>query len=162
MRSLRMMFALTVGIAVSLVQQVKAAEPIMVGHQQRQHHHRLTLDSMSQSVRGMEYAVRGAVVILADQLSRELANAKGKNDLLVDDDDDKYPLFDHIVYTNIGNPQYVLLVVVVVGACSSLGLAVHYVGSFSCWLILSLMPTTKLIFFVSLSLSLVFTLCLCV
>ena len=136
MRSLRILFALTVGIAVSLVQQVKAAEPIMVGQQQQHHHqHRLTLDSMSQSVRGMEYAVRGAVVILADQLSRELANIKGKNDLLVDDD--KYPLFDHIVYTNIGNPQYVLLVVVVVGACSSLGLAVHYVGSFSCWLILS-------------------------
>ena len=118
MRSLRILFALTVGIAVSLIQQVKAAEPIMVGQQQRQHHqhHRLTLDSMSQSVRGMEYAVRGAVVILADQLSRELANAKGKNDLLVDDDDDKYPLFDHIVYTNIGNPQYVLVVVVV--ACT--------------------------------------------
>ena len=117
MRSLRILFALTVGIAVSLIQQVKAAEPIMVGQQQRQHHqhHRLTLDSMSQSVRGMEYAVRGAVVILADQLSRELANIKGKNDLLVDDD--KYPLFDHIVYTNIGNPQYVLLVVVV-GACT--------------------------------------------
>ena len=120
MRSLRMMFALTLGIAVSLVQQVKAAEPIMVGQQQQQqhhrqhHHHRLTLDSMSQSVRGMEYAVRGAVVILADQLSRELANIKGKNDLLVDDD--KYPLFDHIVYTNIGNPQYVLVVVVV--ACT--------------------------------------------
>ena len=122
MRSLRILFALTVSIAVSLVQQVKAAEPIMVGQQQQQqhhrqhHHHRLTLDSMSQSVRGMEYAVRGAVVILADQLSRELANAKGKNDLLVDDDDDKYPLFDHIVYTNIGNPQYVLVVVVV--ACT--------------------------------------------
>ena len=56
---------------------------------------------MSQSVRRMEYAVRGAVVILADEISRELRTNQD------DENRKKYPLFDHIVYTNIGNPQYV-------------------------------------------------------
>ena len=42
----------------------------------------------------MEYAVRGTVVVAADKISDELAAGK------------KHP-FDHIVYTNIGNPQSV-------------------------------------------------------
>jgi len=58
--------------------------------------HRLTLDTMSQSVRRMEYAVRGKVVLLADRISKALAQPSA--------DDNPYP-FDHIVYTNIGNPQ---------------------------------------------------------
>jgi len=57
---------------------------------------------MSQNVRQMEYAVRGAVVILADQISRELVALTTEDAVK-----EKYPLFDHIVYTNIGNPQYV-------------------------------------------------------
>jgi hypothetical protein len=56
---------------------------------------RLTEDTMSPFLRGMEYAVRGQVVIAADKINDELASKKGS-----------YP-FDHIVYTNIGNPQSV-------------------------------------------------------
>jgi alanine transaminase len=55
---------------------------------------RLTLDTMYPGLRKMEYAVRGKVVIAADQISDNLASGKS------------YP-FDHIVYTNIGNPQSV-------------------------------------------------------
>lgn len=58
---------------------------------------RLTLDSMSESLVKMEYAVRGKVVIAADKINEELASGAGKG---------KYP-FDHIVYTNIGNPHSV-------------------------------------------------------
>lgn len=43
----------------------------------------------------MEYAVRGSVVIKADEISIKLKKAEGN-----------YP-FDHIVYTNIGNPHSV-------------------------------------------------------
>jgi alanine transaminase len=50
---------------------------------------------MSPSLRGMEYAVRGSVVIAADKINDELG--AGSSD---------YP-FDHIVYTNIGNPHSV-------------------------------------------------------
>jgi len=56
---------------------------------------RLTLDTMSKPLLKMEYAVRGQVVIAADKISDELAAGSKK-----------YP-FDHIVYTNIGNPQSV-------------------------------------------------------
>jgi alanine transaminase len=57
----------------------------------------LTVDTMSQSLRRMEYAVRGNVVIAADKINEELKQV---------DSTKKYP-FDHIVYTNIGNPQSV-------------------------------------------------------
>jgi alanine transaminase len=55
----------------------------------------LTLDTISPNLRKMEYAVRGDVVVLADQIAQELLNQNTEH---------KYP-FDHIVYTNIGNPQ---------------------------------------------------------
>lgn len=56
---------------------------------------RLTEETMSPALKGMEYAVRGKVVIAADNINEELkAGTK------------KYP-FDHIVYTNIGNPHSV-------------------------------------------------------
>jgi alanine transaminase len=51
----------------------------------------------------MEYAVRGAVVIAADEINKELSS---KNTAADKDKDSKYP-FDHIVFTNIGNPQSV-------------------------------------------------------
>lgn len=45
----------------------------------------------------MEYAVRGKVVIAADRINQDLENSeKGTTS--------SYP-FDHIVYTNIGNPH---------------------------------------------------------
>lgn len=50
---------------------------------------------MSPRLRKMEYAVRGKVVIKADEINDKLAKHKGS-----------YP-FDHIVYTNIGNPHSV-------------------------------------------------------
>jgi aspartate/methionine/tyrosine aminotransferase len=57
---------------------------------------RLTLDSMSEKLKKMEYAVRGKVVIAADRINLELKESSEK----------KYP-FDHIVFTNIGNPHSV-------------------------------------------------------
>lgn len=58
--------------------------------------YRLTEESMSQHLRSMEYAVRGQVVIAANEISENLKKQKRN----------KYP-FDHIVYTNIGNPHSV-------------------------------------------------------
>ena len=43
----------------------------------------------------MEYAVRGKIAIEADRISKELAEGTSK-----------FP-FDHIIYTNIGNPHAV-------------------------------------------------------
>lgn len=51
---------------------------------------------MSQRLRAMEYAVRGKVVIAADRINQELAAGNKEN-----------RPFDHIVYTNIGNPHSV-------------------------------------------------------
>jgi aspartate/methionine/tyrosine aminotransferase len=56
---------------------------------------RLTEATMSRTLRGMEYAVRGTVVIAADKINDELAAGSKE-----------YP-FNHIVYTNIGNPHSV-------------------------------------------------------
>lgn len=50
---------------------------------------------MCQNLRTMEYAVRGKVVIAADNIASDLKVHP-----------EKYP-FDHIVYTNIGNPHSV-------------------------------------------------------
>jgi aspartate/methionine/tyrosine aminotransferase len=57
---------------------------------------RLTEDTMNPNLRTMEYAVRGKVVIAADKIQDELKKQSSG----------KYP-FDHIVYTNIGNPHSV-------------------------------------------------------
>jgi aspartate/methionine/tyrosine aminotransferase len=50
---------------------------------------------MSAALKGMEYAVRGKVVIAANKINDELRTGSTK-----------YP-FDRIVYTNIGNPHSV-------------------------------------------------------
>ena len=55
----------------------------------------LTLETMSPNLRRMEYAVRGDVVLAADKLAKELQTPHAHHP------------FDHIVYTNIGNPQSV-------------------------------------------------------
>jgi len=57
---------------------------------------RLNLSTMSEKLKKMEYAVRGKVVIAADRINLELKESADK----------KYP-FDHIVFTNIGNPHSV-------------------------------------------------------
>lgn len=57
----------------------------------------------------MEYAVRGKVVILADKITDELllqASSTANDDASTTNSKTSYP-FDHIVYTNIGNPQSV-------------------------------------------------------
>lgn len=56
----------------------------------------LTEDSMSQSLRKMEYAVRGAVVDAADRLEHE-----------IEEDPSSHPDIDHVLYTNVGNPHSV-------------------------------------------------------
>jgi aspartate/methionine/tyrosine aminotransferase len=62
---------------------------------------RLTLSTMSEQVKRMDYAVRGKVVVLADEIAKVLSTTKNKNS-----QQQQYP-FDHIVYTNIGNPHSV-------------------------------------------------------
>ena len=54
----------------------------------------LTIDNISQKVREAQYAVRGELVIIADQIQREI-------------DEGKRTDFDKIVFCNIGNPQAV-------------------------------------------------------
>lgn len=56
---------------------------------------RLTLDTISDNLLKMEYAVRGKIAIEADRITQELAKSKKG-----------FP-FDHIVFTNIGNPHAV-------------------------------------------------------
>ena len=73
---------------------------------------RLTEQSMSSNLRTMEYAVRGKVVIAADRINdvlkqqqqEEQQNEKKDNEEEDTDNGKQYP-FDHIVYTNIGNPH---------------------------------------------------------
>jgi aspartate/methionine/tyrosine aminotransferase len=60
---------------------------------------RLTEESMSGNLKNMEYAVRGQVVIAADRINEQLQ-------LQNPNEKSKFP-FDHIVYTNIGNPHSV-------------------------------------------------------
>ena len=69
-----------------------ASIPVVVQEEKR-----LNIGSMSPSLKKMEYAVRGKVVIAADRINEELRKSEKK---------DQYP-FDHIVYTNIGNPHSV-------------------------------------------------------
>lgn len=56
---------------------------------------RLNIDTISDNLKTMEYAVRGKIAIEADRISKELAEGTSK-----------FP-FDHIIYTNIGNPHAV-------------------------------------------------------
>ena len=51
----------------------------------------LTEETMCQSLRRMQYAVRGQVVIAADRIQKEIRA-----------DPRSHPAYDHVVYTNIG------------------------------------------------------------
>lgn len=62
---------------------------------------RLNLDTLAPGVIRMQYAVRGAVVQEADRIADELRLGSSSNN-----NQHQHP-FDHIVYTNIGNPQSV-------------------------------------------------------
>ena len=53
----------------------------------------ITIDTINQNVKDMQYAVRGAIVAKAGEIEADLAANPGK-----------YP-FDKIVMCNIGNPQ---------------------------------------------------------
>jgi alanine transaminase len=76
------------GVLASVAPMEQAAAPLALAK-------RLTEDSMSQNIRQMEYAVRGEIVMAADKIAEELkANPESK-----------HYKFDHIVFTNIGNPQ---------------------------------------------------------
>ena len=63
---------------------------------------RLTIDSISENLKTMEYAVRGKIAIEADRITQELHKQRQG----VSTSGVKFP-FDHIVYTNIGNPHAV-------------------------------------------------------
>ena len=66
-------------------------------------HKRLTIDTISDNLKRMEYAVRGKITIAADKITEELSSqSKGATATT----ENKYP-FDHIIYTNIGNPHAV-------------------------------------------------------
>jgi aspartate/methionine/tyrosine aminotransferase len=58
---------------------------------------RLTIDTISDNLKKMDYAVRGRIAIEADKIADELQSEDGKA---------KHP-FDRIIYTNIGNPHAV-------------------------------------------------------
>jgi alanine transaminase len=62
---------------------------------------------MSSALKGMEYAVRGKVVIAADKINDELNNNKNNDNKRTATTATKQYPFDHIVYTNIGNPHSV-------------------------------------------------------
>ena len=64
---------------------------------------RLTVDTMNRQLLKMEYAVRGPVVIAADKIDDELKSSSSGSS---GGSSSKYA-FDHIIYTNIGNPQSV-------------------------------------------------------
>ena len=57
---------------------------------------RLTIDTISDNLKTMEYAVRGKIAIEADRITQELSKQEKGT----------FP-FDHIVFTNIGNPHAV-------------------------------------------------------
>ena len=63
---------------------------------------RLTIDTIAGNLKTMEYAVRGKIAIEADRITQELSKQKKGTST----SDEKFP-FDHIVYTNIGNPHAV-------------------------------------------------------
>ena len=55
---------------------------------------RLTVDTINTKLKNMEYAVRGKIAIEAERITHDLSTGA------------KYP-FDHIIFTNIGNPHAV-------------------------------------------------------
>ena len=57
---------------------------------------RLSIDTISDNLKAMEYAVRGKIAIAADKITEELKSNGNHN----------YP-FDNIIMTNIGNPHAV-------------------------------------------------------
>ncbi|GKY93923.1 hypothetical protein MPSEU_000359200 [Mayamaea pseudoterrestris] len=71
---------------------------------------RLTVESMNKNLLKMEYAVRGPVVIAADKINDELKQQQQQQQqhgaTSQSSNNNKYP-FDHIIYTNIGNPHSV-------------------------------------------------------
>jgi aspartate/methionine/tyrosine aminotransferase len=56
----------------------------------------LTEETMSQSLRKMEYAVRGEVVLAAARLEHE-----------IEEDRSSHPQVDRVLFTNVGNPHSV-------------------------------------------------------
>jgi alanine transaminase len=77
----------------------ESSEPLVPTTNEKKKQKRLNVETMSQSLRRMEYAVRGKVVSAADKIADELEQLKEAGKSF-----SKYP-FDHIVYTNIGNPH---------------------------------------------------------
>mmetsp|Transcript_33189 Transcript_33189/g.61094 ORF Transcript_33189/g.61094 Transcript_33189/m.61094 type:complete len:529 (+) Transcript_33189:72-1658(+) len=82
--------ALVGAIMLSMTSTTFASSPAVAGRK------RLTMDTISDNIKNMEYAVRGKIAIEADRITQELAKG-GKTDFD----------FDHIVFTNIGNPHAV-------------------------------------------------------
>ena len=56
---------------------------------------RLTVDTINDNLKKMEYAVRGKIAIEAERITQELSTGK------------QFDGFDHIIFTNIGNPHAV-------------------------------------------------------
>ena len=76
----------------------QASTPSIIQATLNPHPKRLNIDTISSNLKSMEYAVRGKIAIEADKIADELsASSPNKK---------QYP-FDHIVYTNIGNPHAV-------------------------------------------------------
>lgn len=77
--------------SVAPMEQQLTATPTLATNSKR-----LNEDSMSQNIRRMEYAVRGEIVMAADKIAETLK---------LDPQASSRYSFDHVVYTNIGNPQ---------------------------------------------------------
>eukprot|EP00579_Thalassiosira_antarctica_P005836 CAMPEP_0201894500 /NCGR_PEP_ID=MMETSP0902-20130614/40834_1 /ASSEMBLY_ACC=CAM_ASM_000551 /TAXON_ID=420261 /ORGANISM="Thalassiosira antarctica, Strain CCMP982" /LENGTH=538 /DNA_ID=CAMNT_0048426559 /DNA_START=1 /DNA_END=1617 /DNA_ORIENTATION=+ len=85
------MFSLTRAAFASTAVHAVAGKSSMTPRRKR-----LTIDTISDNLKTMEYAVRGKIAIEADRITQELSKQeKGA-----------FP-FDHIVFTNIGNPHAV-------------------------------------------------------
>ena len=96
LRRVPLLLALTITIIMSLPSEASVAPPSQGSSSSKK---RLTVESMNKNLLRMEYAVRGPVVIAADKINDELKERSAQTA-------SKYS-FDHIIYTNIGNPHSV-------------------------------------------------------
>lgn len=86
-------------LAALLGRAVAAADSdVMMPGQFHHRQKRLTIETISDKLKTMDYAVRGRIAIAADKFSEDLVVAKRRG---VSSD---FP-FDHIIMTNIGNPH---------------------------------------------------------
>mmetsp|Transcript_11727 Transcript_11727/g.24713 ORF Transcript_11727/g.24713 Transcript_11727/m.24713 type:complete len:561 (-) Transcript_11727:170-1852(-) len=93
----RMAFGSTAARAMADVTSIQATDSTAFQPRQK----RLSIDTISDNLKTMEYAVRGKIAITADAIAHDLKTSTASNTNV-----NKYP-FERIIYTNIGNPHAV-------------------------------------------------------